>query len=35
LDATDSTLTLRVAYRETIQNAELAINGDYGVNRCP
>ncbi len=35
LDASDSTITLRVAYRDTIQNAELAINGDYGVTRCP
>ena len=35
LDATDSTITLRVTYRDTIKNAELAINGDYGVTRCP
>jgi hypothetical protein len=35
LDATDSTITLRVAYRDTIQNAELILSGDYGVTRCP
>lgn len=34
LDATDTTITLRVSYRYTIQGTELAINGDYGVTRC-
>ena len=35
LDSTDSTITLRVAYRDTIQSAELVLNGDYGITRCP
>ncbi len=35
LDSSDNTITLRVAYRDTIQNAELVLNGDYGVTRCP
>jgi len=35
LDASDTAITLRVAYRDTIENDEVALNGDYGVTRCP
>ena len=35
LDANASTITVRVAYRYTVQNAELALNGDFTTIRCP
>lgn len=35
LDATDSTIAVRVAYRDTIQDAELVLNGDFSTVRCP
>jgi hypothetical protein len=35
LDATDTTLALRVTYRDTIKDVELAINGDFTTMRCP
>jgi len=35
LEATSSAITVRVAYRDTIQDAELVLDGDFGVGRCP
>lgn len=35
LDATDSTISIRVAYRDTIQDAELVLEGDFSTVRCP
>lgn len=30
----DTAITVRVAYKDTIKNAELVLNGDFGVTRC-
>jgi hypothetical protein len=35
LEVSEHTLTLRVAYRDTVQGTEYAVNGDFGVVRCP
>ena len=35
MDVSDSAITVHVSYRDTIQDAELVLEGDYGVNRCP
>lgn len=35
LDSTDTTIAVRVAYRDTIQNCELALNGEFSTVRCP
>jgi hypothetical protein len=35
LDADASTISVRVAYRDTIQDAELTLNGDFTTIRCP
>jgi hypothetical protein len=35
LSASDTALTLRVAYEETLADGTFAVNGDFGVVRCP
>ena len=35
LDADASTISVRVAYRDTIQDAELTLNGNFTTIRCP
>jgi hypothetical protein len=35
LDVSDSLITVRVAYQDTIQDVAYAVNGDFGVVRCP
>jgi len=35
LDADANTISIRVAYRDTIQDSELALNGDFATIRCP
>ena len=35
LDVSDSIITIRVAYQDTANGVAYAINGDFGVVRCP
>jgi hypothetical protein len=35
LDASDTLIVLRVAYQDVIEGVSYAVNGDFGVVRCP
>jgi hypothetical protein len=35
LDVSDSLIVLRVAYQDVIEGTSYAVNGDFGVARCP
>jgi hypothetical protein len=35
LDVSDTIITIRVAYQDTVSGVTYAINGDFGVVRCP
>jgi hypothetical protein len=35
LEVSERTITIRVTYHDTIQGIEYAVNGDFGVVRCP
>jgi hypothetical protein len=35
VDVSDSIITIRIACQDTVDGVAYAINGDFGVVRCP